>query len=157
MAMQKATIGTVAAIAIMSVIASAIGGLFVTQTVHNAGNINVVTSPPPPPATVQLGVYQDSGCTAPLKSISWGSLNPGSSTNSTMYLRNEGNVAVTLSLQVGNWTPSTAQNYLTLTWNRDGYVLQPNAVVQAVLTLTVSSSITGITSFNFDITITASQ
>ena len=74
-----------------------------------------------------------------------------------MYLRNEGNVAVTLSITAGNWTPSTAQNYLTLTWNRNAYVLQPNEVIQAVLTLAVSSSITGITSFNFDITITATQ
>jgi hypothetical protein len=106
---------------------------------------------------VQLGVYQDSGCTTVLSSVSWGTLDPGASTSSTIYVRNEGNVAVTLSIQASNWTPSTAQNYFTLTWNRNGYVLQPNAVVQAVLNLAVSSSISGITSFSFDITITATQ
>lgn len=146
---------------IMGVIASAIGGLVVTRTIPSTGNISVSTpppSPPPsPPATVQLGVYQNSNCTTVLSSVSWGTLNPGASTNSTMYLRNEGNVAVTLSIQAGNWTPSGAQNFLTLTWNRNSYVLQPNATVQAVLTLAVSSSITGITSFDFDITITAAQ
>jgi hypothetical protein len=42
-------------------------------------------------------------------------------------------------------------------WNRAGYVLAVGASVQAVLSLTVSSSISGVTSFSFDITITGTQ
>jgi len=145
--------GTFLVIAIMGVAASVLGGLVVTNTVHNTGNITV--SPPPP--SVQLGVYQDSGCTTGLSSISWGTLNPGSTATATIYLRNEGNVPVTLSVSAGNWNPASASSYFTLTWNRAGYVLAVNASVQAVLSLTVSSSISGITSFSFDITITATQ
>jgi hypothetical protein len=74
-----------------------------------------------------------------------------------MYVRNEGNVAVTLSIQAANWNPASAASYFTLGWNRNGYVLQPNQVVQALLSLNVSSSISGITSFSFDITITGTQ
>jgi hypothetical protein len=72
-------------------------------------------------------------------------------------VKNEGNVPVTLSVQASNWNPASAQTFLTLTWNRNGYVLAVGASVQAVLYLTVSSSISGITTFSFDITITATQ
>jgi hypothetical protein len=74
-----------------------------------------------------------------------------------MYLRNEGNVALTLSIQAANWNPASASSYFTLGWNLGGYVLAPNQVVSALLTLLVSSNISGITSFSFDITISATQ
>jgi hypothetical protein len=165
MAMRKATMGTVLAIAVMGIVASVLGsGIYVTHKVPNSGTITVVTpppspppSPPPPTPSAQLGLYSDSSCTAALSSVTWGTLNPGDTATVTIYLRNEGNVALALSISAGNWTPSGAQNYFTFSWNRDGYVMQPSDVISAVLTLQVSSSISGITSFNFDITITATQ
>jgi hypothetical protein len=72
-------------------------------------------------------------------------------------VRNEGNVTVTLSVQATDWNPASASSYFTFNWNCTGYVLQPKEVVQALLSLNVSSSISGITSFSFDITITATQ
>jgi hypothetical protein len=84
-------------------------------------------------------------------------LDPGGSTSATVYLRNEGNVQVMLSMAYGNWTPSSASGYFTLSWDRQSYVLSVGSVVQATLTLSVSSSISGITTFSFDITITATQ
>jgi len=50
-----------------------------------------------------------------------------------------------------------ASSYITLDWDRDDYVLSSGESVQAVLTLSVSSSITGITSFSFDIVITGTE
>ena len=135
-------------IAIMSM--STFGALVATQKVSNTGSITVAPS-------VQLGVYQDSGCTVALSSVSWGALNPGATSTAMIYLQNQGNVPVTLSMSVGSWTPSSASSYLTLTWNRDGYSLAAGASVSAVLSLTVSSSITGITTFSFSITITGTQ
>jgi len=158
MAMQRVTIGAVLAIAIMGVVASALGVLVANRTIPNTGNIRVVTPPPPPPPqTVQLGIYSDSGCTTVLSSISWGTLDPGGSTSATAYLKNEGNVQVMLSMTYGNWTPSSASSYFTLSWDRQSYVLSVGSVVQATLTLSVSSSISGITTFSFDIIITATQ
>ena len=156
MAMQRATIGAVLAIAIMGVVASAFGLLVANRTIPNTGNIRVVT-PPPPSQTVQLGIYADSGCTTVLSSVSWGTLDPGGSTSATAYLKNEGNVPVTLTMTYGNWTPSSASSYFTLSWDRQSYVLSVGSVVQATLTLSVSSSISGITTFSFDIIITATQ
>ena len=164
MAMQRATIGAVLAIAVMGIFVTAFvlgTAIVANRTISNSGNIKVVTpspSPPPsPPASVQVGIYSDSGCTTVLPSISWGTLDPGGSTSATVYLRNEGNVQVMLSMAYGNWTPSSASGYFTLSWDRQSYVLSVGSVVQATLTLSVSSSISGITTFSFDITITATQ
>jgi hypothetical protein len=106
---------------------------------------------------VGVGVYQDSVCTKPLSSIDWGMLEPGSSSDETCYIRNEGNSVSTLSMSTSNWNPSTASNYMTLSWNYDGQSINPNEAVQVTFTLSVSASIDGITSFSFDITIVGSS
>jgi hypothetical protein len=144
--------GTVLAIAVMALVVSGLGALVATRSVSNTGNIRVVTPP-----SVQLGVYQDSGCTVALSGVSWGTLDPGTTSTATIYLKNEGSVPATLGMSAGNWNPVLASSYFTLTWNRAGYVLAVNASVPAVLSLTVSSSISGVTTFSFDITITATQ
>jgi len=147
MAMQRATIGTVVAIAVMGLMVSALGALVVTRTISNSGSVTAVG----------VGVYSDSGCTTVLSAISWGTVNPGDVKNYTVYVRNEGTVSVTLSMTVSNWNPSSASSYITLIWNKEKYVLPATQVVQAVLTLSVSSSVSGVTSFSFDITITGTQ
>lgn len=100
-----------------------------------------------------LGIYWDQQCTAATSSLDWGLLEPGSSTDFTLYLRNEGNSALTLSMTSENWSPANATNYLTLTWNREGQQINPDEVLGFVLTLSVSADVQDIDSFSFDITI----
>jgi uncharacterized repeat protein (TIGR01451 family) len=147
MAMRNATIGAVVAIAVMGLMVSALGALVATHTISNSGSINAVG----------VGVYADSGCTTVLSTISWGGLNPGNVDTYTMYVKNTGNVALTLNMTVSNWSPTSASSYITLTWNQEKTVLSAGQVATAIVTLSVSSSITGITSFSFTITITGSQ
>jgi hypothetical protein len=147
MAMRNATIGAVVAVAVMGLIVSALGALVATRTISNSGSINAVG----------VGVYADSNCTTVLSTINWGGLNPGNVKNYTMYVENTGTVPVTLNMTVGSWSPTSASSYITLTWNQEQYVLPAGQVVTAVLTLSVSSSISGVTSFSFTITITGSQ
>jgi hypothetical protein len=73
--------------------------------------------------------------------------------NVTVYVRNEGNVAASLSLATDNWNPSNASNYLALSWNYVGQPLSPQEVTSVTLILTVSPSVHGIESFSFDIII----
>jgi len=147
MAMRRATIGTVVAIAVMGLMASALGALVATRTISNSGSVTAVG----------VGVYSDSACKTALTAISWGTVNPGDVKNYTVYVKNEGTVSVTLSMTVSNWNPSSASSYITLTWNKEKSALTAGQVVQAVLTLSVSSSVSGVTSFSFDITITGTQ
>ncbi len=82
---------------------------------------------------------------------------PGSINNVTVYVRNEGNVAATISLTTENWNPANASDYLTLGWNYDGRQLSPQEVIAAILTLTVCPSVHGIEGFSLDIIISISS
>ena len=116
-----------------------------TRTISNAGSV----------VGIGVGIYWDSACTNRTPSISWGLLNPGTTKTVTVYVRNEGTVAATLSRATQNWNPATASSHMTLSWNYAGQTLNVNQVFQTRLTLAVSSTISGITNFSFDITITA--
>jgi hypothetical protein len=102
-----------------------------------------------------VGVYWDSGCSQPASSIDWGMVEPGAVKNVTVYIRNEGNAPITLSLQTSNWNPSNAADYISLSWNYNGQTINANQVIAVTLTLSISTNIQGITSFSFDITISA--
>jgi len=73
-----------------------------------------------------------------------------------VYIRNEGNVDMTISLSTENWSPSNASSYVTLDWDYAGQCVGSNKVIQVLLTLSICSSIEGITTFSFDIAITGS-
>lgn len=106
--------------------------------------------------TIGVGVYWDNECTDPVSSIDWGTLEPGATKDVTIYIRNEGSSDSTISMYTSNWNPSSAWEYIGLSWDYAGQQMSPDEVIQVTLTLSISSSIEGITSFSFDITITAS-
>jgi type IV secretory pathway VirB10-like protein len=76
---------------------------------------------------------------------------------STIYVKNNGTIPVVLTMTTGTWSPATASSYVSLSWDMQDYVLAAGSSVQAVLTLSISSSVSGLTSFTFDITITGTQ
>jgi hypothetical protein len=125
----------------------ALGVLSNNKTVQSYGTIKAVN----------VGVYWNSACTNVTSSINWGMLSPGGSKNFTLYVKNEGNVAVKLSLVTQNWNPTSAPTYVGLSWNREAQTVTSGSVVAAILTLSVSSSISGITNFSMDIVITGTE
>ena len=117
---------------------------------------------------IGLDIWKDAKLTQPLTDIDWGTLDPGEMVGVVFYARNYGNVNVSLSMQVGNWTfngvpeqnftaVANASQYFALAWNCTGYVLQSTQVVTANMTLAVSPSISKITSFTNDIVITGKE
>ena len=147
MAMQRIALATILAIALACIATTVLGALIARRIISNVGNIKAVG----------VGVYSDSSCTTPISSIDWGFLEPGSSKQFTIYVKNEGNVPIKLSMEVGNWNPPSASNYLTLTWDRQNHVLSPGDSSSAVLTLSVSQDISGVASFSFDIIIIGAE
>ena len=107
--------------------------------------------------TTGVGVYWDSGCSNSVTSVNWGTVAPGSTNDVTVYIKNEGNAEETLSSTAENWNPSIASTYMTLTWDYAGQVIDVGEVVQVTLSLSVSDTIEGITSFSFDIVIIGSD
>jgi hypothetical protein len=101
---------------------------------------------------IGIGVYWDEALASRVDTINWGALEPGTQKSFTIYIRNEGNIPLTLSISTSNWNPAAVSNYLTLTWSYGGQVINVATTAAVTLTLAVSESITGIYSFGFDIT-----
>jgi hypothetical protein len=99
-------------------------------------------------------VYSNSACTNAITSINWGSIEVGGSASQTIYVEDTGGAAMTLSISVSNWSPSTASTYLNLTWTGQGSQISAGKSLAVTLTLTVASNTpTSITSFSNSITI----
>lgn len=103
---------------------------------------------------VDLGLYWDNGCANATVAVDWGPFSPGASSSVTLYVRNEGDSAVKLNLTTRNWNPADASELMTLTWNREGQVIEPQTVTAATLSLSLSTNISGITDFSFDTIVT---
>jgi len=104
---------------------------------------------------VGVEVYWDSELTLPVTNIDWGFLEPAENKTVRIYIKSIANVPSTLNMTTENWQPPEASNYISLSWNYNGIVLNPNDVLPIDLALSVSAEITGITNFSFDIVITA--
>ncbi len=143
--------------------------LTIDLTIPTSGTVTPTPTPttstviPPPPTptpsqeTVEIGVYSDAAFENEYTSengITWSAVSPGGSTTQTVYIRNEGSQTVTLHMVTSNWSPTNAEDHITIEWNREGQTLAAGASISATLTLSVDSTISGITSFNVDVVIT---
>ena len=106
---------------------------------------------------VGVGVYWDNACSSSVVSVDFGLVDPGSVENVTVFIRNEGNAAATLSLDTVNWSPSNASDFMTFSWDYGGQMIDPQDVVEVTFMLSVSPSIEGVADFGFDIVIVASD
>jgi len=149
MATRKVSVGAISAVAATAVVLNVlVAAVLITyQRIPNIGDVKAVG----------VDVYWDDDCTSELTSIDWGFLNSGATSNVTIYIKNEGNTPVVLNVTTDNWNPASASDHMMLSWNREGYVLNSNSVVQTVLTLSVSSDISEVKSFSFDMTITGTE
>ena len=140
-------------VVILTAVAIALAGLTlaaltINQSVSSSGTVT---------AGPNVGVFSNSACTNAVTSISWGSVEAGGSASQTIYIEDTGGAAMTPSISVSSWSPSTASTYITLTWSTLPSSISPGAsnAAAVTLTLTVSTSINGqgITSFSNSITI----
>lgn len=114
------------------------------------------SSPPPPEPEIEIDVYVDSECTQILSDVTWGEIEAGQESNVEIYLKNDGDVGVTISILTENWSSSTAQENIDLSWNNIGTPLQSGEVRNLILTLSVDPDCPELSSFSFDIVIIGS-
>jgi hypothetical protein len=144
----KATIAIVTVVFLSGfLLAQVMSAIQITRIVSNVGTLKL---------NADIGVYQDVAFTNRASTINWGTLDLGATKTYSIYIRNEGNTALTLSMSPSNWNPSTASSYLSITWDYNGQAINPKEYVRVTLTLTVSESIAGISNFNFDINLVGS-
>lgn len=145
--MHSLKVALFTAIACLASFLVAYGVMYPSVTLHSAGAVKAVG----------VGVYWDPMGSQAVTSIDWGLVSPGAIKNVTVYIRNEGNAPITLSMQTANWNPANAPNYINLSWNYLGQILASNAIIPVTFSLKISPQIQGINSFTFDITIYASD
>jgi len=146
---QTIIISVVAVSAILNVffLTTISAQFFVKNDIYSYGTVQIQTQ------TAGLHVYTDSSCTVHVSSLPWGNISPGKSGSNIVYIKNEGTVPLTLTLNTTDWSPTNAPDYISLNWNYNGQPLEPNHVILVRLTLTVSQNINGIENFNFQILI----
>lgn len=111
---------------------------------HNAGLVKS-----------NINVYWDIACTNKTEEVDWGELVPGQTKSITIYVVNNKNSSMTLTLGTEKWSPSQAEGYIHLTWDYIGTTILPYEVQQTQLILTVNNDIhQDVTDFNFHILIT---
>jgi len=134
---------------ILAVTLALVGGVFVSgvmnasKTLPSTGSIK----------SINVDVYWDFDCTQNATVIDWDILEPGDMVNKTVYIKNSGSSGVTLYLSSIDWIPVEAENLFWFTWDMEGATVEADDVVQAVLMLEVSESITEDTDFSFSIVI----
>ena len=102
---------------------------------------------------INVSIYKDSLTLQQLTEIDWGTLDPGEANTTTFYIKSTSNTPITLTYEISDWQPPAAQTYLTLSWDYAGTIIQPSAIQQVKMTLHVSSAVTGIQAFAFNIAI----
>ncbi len=105
---------------------------------------------------VNVEVYWDQGGTQIVDNVDWGFAEPGDTVSKTVYVKNSGNVPLSLGLSYSDWVPAEAGGFITFAWDQEGTTINAGDVYQAVLTLMISDDVTGVTDFSFNIVIEGS-
>ena len=74
-----------------------------------------------------------------------------------IYLKNEAAEDVTLSMSLSDWTPSNAEDYITISWDCEGEVISPDQILVATLICSVSVDINGVSAFDVTIVISGTE
>lgn len=114
------------------------------QTMFSSGRL--LSSP-------ELEVYQDEALSARATYINWSIVEPNSRTNRTVWIKCLAPASLYLTTQ--NWLPANATQFISVVWYLEGVRMMSQEVREATLTLVVAANVTGITTFSFDIVITA--
>jgi len=125
-----------------------------------------------PSTELKLAVYDDNPSlptSMPIDSINcndFGLLYPGQSTTYTVYFRNEGNVPFKLYMSTSDWIlrdsagqilSQSYEQYFTVTWDYDNSVIDLGETIQITFTLAISSSLVDVSTFSFNVDVTAVQ
>jgi len=103
--------------------------------------------------TIGVGIYWNANCNGNISSVDWGVVEPGSSKNITIYVRNEGNAEMVLSFNTTNWTPPESSQHISISWDYDGRSIRPNEVIRVTMTIIIWTTIGNIKSYAFDLQI----
>ena len=102
--------------------------------------------------SLNVGVYWDAACRWRIEDIDWEEVQPGSTTQVSVFVRNEEfEKPCVLCLGSSAWSPAAAAEYIALSWDYEGASVGVQEVVRVTLILEVSADIEVVTDFSFNI------
>jgi hypothetical protein len=113
-------------------------------------------SPPPPEPNVEIDIYSDPECQFLMSNVEWGEIEAGDNSHIQIYIKNNGETSVIISLESENWSSETAQENMDLSWDYNGSPISTGDVLPVTLTLNVNDDCPEFDSFGFDIIIIGS-
>src|SRR5665647_347038 len=125
---QQAVVLTAAGLAVIALVVAVV----ILTSAHLETSGTIVTNNP------NLTIFADAACTKQISTVQWGTLQPSGSATVALFIKNSGNMPLTLKLTENNWSPATAQNYLTLSWNQENTKIQPGASQTVTITINVN-------------------
>jgi hypothetical protein len=88
--------------------------------------------------TVGVEAYWDPNRENRTETIDWGTLWPGLTRNATLYIRSVSNVKTTLNLSTSDSVPAEVSEYLNLSWDYSGALINPDGTIQVTLFLSAT-------------------
>ncbi|MFC1803136.1 hypothetical protein ACFL0D_04115 [Thermoproteota archaeon] len=119
-------------------------------------SLSPAPSPPPPEPSIEIDIYKDLECTELMSTVDWGEIEAGGTSYLQLYVKNNGDANVIISLQTENWDSQIAENNMELSWDYNGAAIQPEQILPVTLTLSVDEDCPELTNFGFDIVIVGS-
>lgn len=115
--------------------------------------------------TIGVEVYWDQNLENKTETINWDEVWVGSSKNVTVYIRSISNYQIILNLNATDWNPTDVSDYMNLSWDYNGTLLNPGETIPVMLTLSIPSSYSfvnylidnDVQNFNVDIHIIAAS
>lgn len=110
----------------------------------------------PPEPILKIDLFSDPECKIPLSSIEWGEIEVGGLSTTSVYVQNNGDVDVFISLHSENWNPNELVNFMNLVWDYDMTPLKSGEIRLLTLNLEINLDCPSIEDFRFDIIIVGS-
>ncbi len=147
MALNKKYIAAALAIVAVLMMTTVLALLQTSKTIPSSGTISAF----------KVGVYSDVGCTTPISTITWTTVNPGDTTTQTIYVKNEASsLTLSVSMTPEGWSasPANATVVAYVSWNVTvGTQLAHGASLAALLTLTTVNNTETQTGLNFNVNV----
>ena len=90
--------------------------------------------------TIEVEVYWDQEAQNKADMINWGEIQTGKSVDTTFYLKSVSNFDVTVDLVLTDWSPPEISDYVSITWDYDGSILEPQELIEVTLNISAPST-----------------
>jgi len=74
-----------------------------------------------------------------IEKLDWDEIKTGT-VNTTVYVKSVSNFRVTLNMFLTDWNPVEISDYLTISWDYNGTLINPGEIIPVTMTLSASSS-----------------